>query len=205
MKNTENKVFNETEKTVIFLHTAVQYVMDKTITEQATYIKKAKEELNGSEESIFYYLNKMREAAKSDKKYLIIEYEPVIGGTIEALMKAPKQYNFCQWSFYTFFHADICPDGVEPNHKYNANDEKMEILAEFYGYPFILKYTIPVGYILTVSDIEKIKSEFTGPQTVKELRRLFWNVRKGIKPKKHFSFYEPDLEKLKDYIDRRKL
>ena len=114
MKNEGNKVFSETEKTVIFIHSAAQFEIDKTVTAEAVYIKKAKKDRRKSGKGIVYYLHEMREAAKSDKKYLIMEYEPIIGILIEALIRAPEQYHFCGWQFYTFFHADTCPEGVTP-------------------------------------------------------------------------------------------
>ena len=115
MKNEENKVFSNTQKTVIFIHSAVQFTIDKSITEEATYIKMANPKWKRSSKRVFYYLCEMREAAKSDKPYLIMEYEPVLGSTIDALMRAPEQNNFYQWRFDTFFHADTCPEGEKPD------------------------------------------------------------------------------------------
>ena len=203
MKNEGNKVFSETEKTVIFIHPAAQFVIDEAVTAEAAYIKKAKKDRRKSGKGLIYYLHEMREAAKSDKKYLIMEYEPIIGILIEALIRAPEQYNFCRWHFDTFFHADICPEGVTPDPMYNCNDEKMEVLLGFYNCPFVWKYTIPVGHNLTLSDLQKLRKDYSEPQTVKDLRRLAWNMRKGIKPKKLFPFYEADYKKLMDYADRR--
>ena len=203
MKNTENKIFSDTKKTVIFIHPAVQFVLDGSITGQATYIKMAEEDLHDSGENIFYYMQAMREAAASDKPYLIMEYEPVLGGTIDALMRAPEQYNFCGWHFDTFFHADTCPEGAAENPMYNANDDKMEVLLWFQYCPLVWKFTIPVGYVLTHSDMQKLRKDYSEPETPKELRRLMWNLRKGIKPKKLFPFYEANYQKLMDYANRR--
>jgi len=201
MKNEENRVLSETEKTILFIHGAVHLTIDGSITADAYYIKQAKQELKGTGESIFYYLHEIREAAKSDKNYLIMEYEPVIGETIEALLKAPGQYNFCHWNFYTFFHSDTRPEGAEDNAWYNSNDEKMEALWGFCNYPFISLYVIPVGKTLTVLDLQKIKKEHSEPETPKEFRRMLWNMKKGIKPKPEFPYYQINHEKLKAYIE----
>ena len=195
----ENNIFSETAKTVLFTHPAVQFTVDQSITKEAAYIKLAKEEWNDSGESILYYFNEMRNAANSDKKYLIMEYEPVIGETIKTLMEVPDKYHFCDWSFYTFFHADTCPQGEEPNLMYNTNDEKIEILSQFFNYSFILLNTIPPDYTLTAVDLQNIKDYFSFvPETVEEFEATLKNPRKPP-----FPFYEPDLLKLKAYLNKK--
>ena len=97
MKNTENKVFSDTAKTIIFTHPAVQFTIDETLKAEAVYIKKAKKDRKKSGKSLIYYAGEMRAAAKTDKHYLIMEYEPIIGTLITALLMAPEQYNFCRW------------------------------------------------------------------------------------------------------------
>jgi hypothetical protein len=62
-------------------------------------------------------------------------------------------------------------------------------------------YVIPVGHTLTITDLRKIKKDHSEPETPKEFRRLMWNMKKGIKPKPQFSYYEIDHEKLRAYID----
>ena len=203
MKNEENQIFSETAKTVLFVHAADKFTIDQSITSDAVIIQPPKKEWEGTGEVIFYYMQLMREAAKSGKNYIIMEYEPIIGATIEALIKAPEQYNFISWQFDTFFHADTCPEGVTPDPMYNANDEKMEILLGFYHYPFIWKYTIPVGYNLTLADLQRLKKDYSEPETPEEFELLMSNLKKGIKPTKLFPFYEADYEKLMDYANRR--
>jgi len=203
MKDTENKVFSDTAKTVIFTHPAVRFTIDETLKAEAVFIKKAKNDQKKNGESLIYYAEEMRAAAKTDKQYLIMEYEPLIGTLIEVLMQATEQYNFIRWRFDTFFHADSCPEGAEPDPMYNANDEKMEILLGFYHYPFIWKYTIPVGYNLTLTDLQRLKKDYSEPETPEEFELLMSNLKKGIKPKKLFPFYEADYEKMMDYYNRR--
>ena len=204
MKNNENLIFEEAEKTVLFIHSANQFIIDETVTAEAVYIKMAKEGLRGTEKSEPYYLEEMRKAAKTDKKYLIMEFDPFICDFIETMVKTPGQYNFCHWKFCIFFHADTCPPGEEPNPMYNLNDDKLKILWPLYHSEFFYMYTIPVGHTLNISDLEKMRKDLTGPETVKELRRLEWNLRKGRKPERlSFPFYEIDEEKIREYIDRR--
>jgi len=159
MKKTGNKIFSETAKTVLFIHRANCFIIDKSITEDAVYIKLAKEEWKESGESVLYYMREMKEAAKSDKKYLIMEYEYVIGYLIEELMKAPGQWNFTKWWFRAFFHADTCPQDEEPNPMYNTDDEKMDVLWQMCYYPFISKHTIPVGHTLTAHDLQRMEKD----------------------------------------------
>jgi len=200
MTHEENNIFSETAKTIIFIHPAAHFIIGQSITNDAAYIKLAKPEWNESGESILYYLNEMRDAANSDKKYLIMEYEPVIGETIKTLMEVPEKYHFCDWSFYTFFHADTCPPDEEPNPLYNTNNEKMEILSQFFHYSFILLNTIPIGHTLTATDLQSIKSYFSFvPETVEEFEATLKNPRKP-----HFPFYEPALVKLKAYLNKSK-
>jgi hypothetical protein len=198
MKNEENRVFSETEKTILFIHPAVQFTIDQSVTADAIYIKLAKEEWKESGEDIFYYLREMRAAAQSGKKYLVMEYEPIIGATIEALLLAPGQWNFCRWLMYTFLHADTCPEGAEPSPMYNANDEKMEVLRGLFNYPFIIKYSIPAGHTLTAADLQRMKKDFSGPETPEEFEELLRN-----KPKPLFPFYEIDNAKLKEFVGKR--
>jgi len=200
MTHKENNIFIETAKTIIFTHPAVHFTIDQSITNDAAYIKLAKPEWNESGESILYYLNEMRNAAHTDKKYLIMEYEPVIGETIKTLMEVPEKYHFCNWSFYTFFHADACPPDEEPNPLYNTSDEKMEILSQLFNYSFILLNTIPIDYTLTATDLQSIKNYFSfTPKTVEEFEAALKNPRKPL-----FPFYEPDLIKLKVYLNKSK-
>ena len=84
MTHEENNIFSETAKIVLFIHPATHFTIDQSITNDATYIKLAKPEWNESGESILYYLNEMRNAAHTDKKYLIMEYKLVIGETLRA-------------------------------------------------------------------------------------------------------------------------
>ena len=83
MTHEENNIFSVTAKIVLFIHPAAHFIIDQSITNDAAYIKLAKPEWNESGESILYYLNEMRNAAHTDKKYLIMEYEAVIGETIK--------------------------------------------------------------------------------------------------------------------------
>jgi len=203
MKNDENKIFSETEKTVIFIHAANQFIMDNTITSEAIYIRLADEELRGTERSEPYYLEELRKAARSDKNYIIMEFDPFICDLVDKLIKSPE-YDFWRWHLYVFFHADTCPPGEEPSSMHNLDDEKLGILWPLYHSEFILKYTIPVGHTLTLEDLHKMRKDFTGPETVKELRRLEWSIRKGIKPKRlSFPFYEIDNKTMKEFMKRR--
>ena len=198
----ENRILGETEKMIIFVHKAVQFNIGKSITEDTTIIPPALEEWQGTGESIFYYMLELREAAKSDKKYIIMEFEPIVGETIKALMLVPEQYNFYKWNFFTFFNADSCPAGEKYNPMYYANDDKMSVLLDLFNYPFIFNYTIPIGYYLEAEDLEKMKKDISGPRTEKDFRRMMWNIRKGKKPERlSFPFYETDYERLKVYIE----
>jgi hypothetical protein len=122
--------------------------------EEAVYIKLAKEEWKESCKSILYYYREMKAAAKSNKKNIIMKYEYIIAFMIEELLKAPGQYNFCKWKFHIFFHSDTCPEGKEPNPMYNDRDEKLALLWELFSFSFIFMYTIPVGHILTIADLQ---------------------------------------------------
>ena len=203
MKKDENMIFSQTIKTVIFIHTANHLVIDSNIMADASYIKLAKEGLRETEGSEPYYLNEMRKAAKTDKKFIIMEFDPFICDLVERLIKTPE-YNFWRWRLYIFFHADVCPPGEEPSPLYNLNDEKLGFLCPLYYSPFILKYTIPVGHILTLSDLDKMRKDFTGPETAKESRRLEMCIKKGIIPERlSFPYYEINERKMRDFIDRR--
>jgi hypothetical protein len=200
MRNTENFVFRDTKKTVIFIHKANSFIIDKSVTAGAFFIKLAKEEWKENGESVLYYYGRMKAAAKSDKKYIIMEYEAAIGEIIDELLQAPGQYNFCRWLFYAFFHADTCPEGSEQSTMYNTNDDKMDVLCQMYGFPFISAHTIPVGYTLTVFDLQRLYKDFSPPETVEELEELFKNPKKDPV----FPFYEADYEKLKEYAKRKR-
>ena len=145
----------------------------------------------------------MKAAAKSNKKYLIMEYEYIIAYMIEELLKAPGQWNFNRWYFRIFFHADNCPEGKEPDPMYNANDEKLDLLWELNRFPFIFKCSIPVGHTLTIADLQRMEKDARGPETVEELKELFENVKNGIRKEPLFPYYETDYEKVKEYIARQ--
>jgi len=199
-----NKIFSESEKTLIFVHKANSFVIDKSVMKEAAYIKLAKEEWKESGEDVLYYYLGMKAAAKSNKKYLIMEYEYIIAFMIEELLKAPGQWNFTKWNFRIFFHADTCPEGKEPDPMYNANDEKLDLLWELNSFPFIIKCSIPVGHNLTIADLQRMEKDASGPETVEEFKELFENMKNGIKKELLFPYYETDYEKLKEYIARHK-
>jgi hypothetical protein len=204
MKINSNKIFSESEKTLIFIHKEINFIIDKSVMEEAVYIKLAKEEWKESGESILYYFREMKAAAKSNKKYLIMEYEYITAFMIEELFKVSGQYNFYKWKFHIFFHADICHEGKEPNPMYNDNDEKLALLWELFSYSFIFMYTIPVGHTLTIADLQRMEKEARGPETEEELKELIENMKNNNKKEPLFPFYETDYEKLKKYIDRHK-
>jgi len=197
-----NKIFSESEKTLIFVHKESDFVIDKSVMEEAFYIELAEKKLKGSGINVLYYYIGMKEAAKSNKKYLIVEYEYIIAYLIEELLKAPGQWNFNRWYFRIFFHADTCPEGKKPDPMYNANDEKLNLLWELNSFPFIFKCTIPVGHTLTLADLQRMEKDSRGPETEVEFKELFENVKNGIKKEPLFPYYETDYKKVKEYITR---
>ena len=74
MENTANAPFNETEKTVIFPHSAVSFELDQKVKDDAYSINKAGE----GAEAIPYYVSELRKAALSDRNFIIIDYEKTI-------------------------------------------------------------------------------------------------------------------------------
>ena len=203
MKGNGNKIFGESEKTLIFIHKESSFTIDKSVMEEAVYIKLAKEEWKESGESILYYYREMKAAAKSKKKYLIMEYEYINAFMIEELLKAPGQYNFFKWKFHIFFHADTCPEGKEPNPMYNASDDKLALLWELFSVSFIGMYTIPVGHTLTIADLQRMEEDARGPETEEKLKEMIENMKNGTKKEHLFPYYETDIEKLKEYITRQ--
>jgi len=200
----KNKVFGETEKTIIFIHTANLFIIDGTITAEAVYIKQA-EEGYGTERSEPYYLDELRKAAATDKDFIIMEYDPFICDVIENLITGvPKQYNLCRWCLLIFFHADTCPPGEENHPMYNLNDEKLEILWPLFYSQFFYLYTMPVGHTLTLMELKKLKNGNVGPDTtVEEFEEYLRNTKLGIFPKPVFPFYDIDDKKMIEFIDRR--
>ena len=186
MENTANAPFSETEKTVIFLHSAVSFEIDQKIKDDAYCIMKAGE----GEEAVLHYVSELRKAALSDRNFIIMDYEYIIGFLINMLMQAPGQYNFYGWNFNIFFHADTAPAGVKQHEMYNAGDEKYQILRELLDCPIIIKYAVPVGY--TVDDFQKIKGFFKEPDDIESFKELFRNPRKPP-----FPYYEADYNRLK--------
>ena len=198
MKNTDNLAFSETKKTVIFLHDAVSFKLDQKITDDAVFIKKVESDLEGSGMDILYYVDAIREAALSDKNIIIMDFEYIIGVTIDTLMKVPGQYNFLNWHFYTFFHADTTPPNEKEHKMYNDSDEKYTILWDLLVCPMILKYALPVGHIVTYEELKQLMDFFKTPENVKSIEELM-----RYKPKSPFPFYEEDYKRLKTLIDER--
>ena len=128
MKNNPNLILNETKKTVIFIHSQNQFTVDESIMKEAVYIKLAKEGLRGTEKSKPYYIAELRKAAKTDKPFVVMEYEPFIVDHIESMMGIKNRYYLWDWRFFIFFHADTCPDNEEPSPMHNLNNEKLDLL-----------------------------------------------------------------------------
>ena len=204
-KKKKDNVFNTSKKVVIFIHPAVNFTIDESIMSNAEYIELTEAELDGVEEfdeafgGIMYYYQKLSDAAQSDKKYIIMEYEFAIGEIILNFMKMPKQHHFGNWQFFTFFHADTCPPGAIPSPLYNLSDEKLDVLCDLYSYPFILKYCIPPGYIIGAGDIKKLWDEFKDWGDAKDLIDFMRNRRDPL-----FPFYEEDEKKLKAHVRKKK-
>jgi len=189
MEKSANSPFSETEKTVIFLHSEVSFEIDQKIKDDAFYIKKEGE----GGEAALHYVRELRKAALSGKNFIIIEYEKLIGLIINTLLETPGQFNFCGWYFNIFFHADTAPTGGEQHKMYNAGNEKYKILWELYGYSFITKYAIPVGYTVTYDDFRKLKDFFKEPEDIEAFKELLRNP-----PRSPFPYYEADYKKFKD-------
>ena len=139
MEKNRNWVFCDTDKMVLFIHPDIRFTLDSSLLAESHFIQPARDKWRGDEIELLYYCKVLREAALTDKKYLIIEYSPMIGLLIDSLRKAPDQYNFCRWSFLTFYNADK---------KYDLND-----------YPFIVKYAVSPDSVLRHEDLEKLRSD----------------------------------------------
>jgi len=111
MKGNGNKIFGESEKTLIFIHKESSFTIDKSVMEEAVYIKLAKEEWKESGESILYYYREMKAAAKSKKKYLIMEYEYINAFMIEELLKRLGNTIFSNGSFTSSFMLTLALKG----------------------------------------------------------------------------------------------
>lgn len=194
MEKSANAPFSETEKTVIFLHSEVSFEIDQKIKDNAYCIEKAEE----GEVAAIHYVRELRKAALSDKNFIIMHYEKVIGFIINILLQTPGQYYFCGWRFNIFFHADTAPAGVKQHEMYNANDKKYQILRELFDCPFIFKYAIPVGYTATYDDLRKIKDFFKEPEDIESFEELFKNP-----PQSPLPYYETDYKRLKNFIKKR--
>jgi len=200
----KNRAFGDSGKTVIFVHKACQFNIEESLWAEADYIEQAKKGY-GTESSEPYYLEEMRKAAATNKRFIIMEFDPYICGVIETLItRANGQYNFYHWCFYIFFHADACPPGEEASPLYNLNEEKLAILRPLYYSEFILKYTMPVGHTITLAELKKLKNVNTGPETTaEEFREFVENFKKGILQKPVYEFYEIDNLTMINYIDRK--
>ena len=161
------------------------------------FIDKAPAELDGSGEDILYYVNELKKAALSDKNIIIMDYNYIICLTIDALLKAPGQYNFCSWGFFTFFHADTTPSNDKSHEMYNASDDKYRILWELTQFPFLFKYTIPAGHNVTYDEIKELKDYFKPREDIESLEELFRNPKKPL-----FPYYEADHNTLMALIKK---
>ncbi|MCL2128999.1 MAG: hypothetical protein FWH35_01425 [Treponema sp.] len=203
MKNKESRFLGEQGKTVIFVHTANQFSINNSIMANAVYLRFAGNGLRRPRKSESYYLEELKKAANTDKEFLILEFDPYICGLMEKLINT-QENDFRHWKLYIFFHADSCPPGEEPHTMYNLDDDKLGILWPVYNYPFIARYTIPVGHTLSALDLLKIKKDLTAPKTVEELRRSEWNMKRGRETEKaSFPFYEINEIKMREFINRR--
>ena len=189
MEKSDNSPFSETEKTVIFLHSEVSFEIDQKIKDDAYYIKKAGED----EVAALHYVRELRKAALSDKNFIIMYYEKLIGFLINILLQTPGQYNFYNWSFNIFFHADTAPADGKQHEMYNAGNEKYQVLWDLLGCPFIFKYAIPVGYTVTYDDFRKIKEFFKEPEDIEAFEKLLKNP-----PRSPLPYYEADYKRFKD-------
>ena len=198
MKNNPNNIFSETKKVIIFIHSENQFIIDESVMSEAVYIKLAKEGIRGTEKSRAYYLAELRKAAKTDKPYIVMEFEPFICDHIESMMRTKRKYYFWNWNFIIFFHADSCPQGEKPNPMYNLSYEKLEILWPLYYFPIIIKYTLPVQYVLEISDLQNIMIDLKAFESTENLWDMAFSLRQPA-----FPFYEINRVIMRNYIDSR--
>ena len=175
---------SEEGKIVIFIHAANQFIIDGSITANAVYIKMADEECEESGKSLIYYKTEIKNAEMSDKKYLIIEYEPAIGSLIKSLFRKKEEINFNNWMFLAFFHNE-----------YMAPVNDRDTIMSFLGFNYILRYTIPAGYVLTANDLQKIDDDLAVPDTREEFIKKFG---KSFKP--YFPHYKVDDDIFKEFL-----
>ena len=157
-------------KTVIFRNKAAVFGFDEDISSKAFFIEEQKPE--DDETRGVYYAAAIREAADSDKLFIVMDYSETTAFLFELMLTFSKNYEYAEWNFMTFFHDDdvVC---MKEKKQTNYCDLKRKLLMNMLNYGFIMKYVLPFGHILTGQDIKAIKDFWMEPEDAETFDELF--------------------------------
>jgi hypothetical protein len=177
MKKEYDKTFAVPPKTVIFSNIGAVFNLDENIRKNAFSIINPLED--DVEATLRHYEKEIREAALSDKKYVLTRSSPLIAGSFEKLLLDSGSPNFKDWKFMTFLHDYEAMD-AEP-----GTIKRMELYKRCFflvmgKYEFILKYTIPYGHTITGEDLKAIDDFWEAPRYARTSEEL--TNRKSLFP-----------------------
>ena len=177
MEKEYDKTFAVPPKTVIFSNIGAVFNLDENIRKNAFNIINPLED--DVEATLKHYEKEIREAALSDKQYVLTRSSPLIAGCFEELLLDSGSPDYKDWKFITFLH-DYETIDAEPGTKKRMELYKRCFFLVMGNYEFIMKYTIPYGHTITGEDLKAIDDFWEAPgyaRTGEELTK-----RKSIFP-----------------------
>ena len=160
MKKEGNNTFRVPPKTVIFSNIGAVFSLDESIRRNTFNIINPLED--DVEKTLKHYEKEIREAALSDKQYVLTRSSPLIAGSFEELLLDSGSQNYKDWKFITFLHDYEAID-AEPGTKKRMELYKRCFFLVMGKYDFIMKYTIPYGHTITVEELKAIDDSWEAP------------------------------------------
>ena len=102
------------------------------------------------------YLEHLMLAALSEYSIILMNYNYLLGKTLETLREMPKKPNAADWLFLSFFHNDSELTEVNTEKKEDLLGIKIKEIETMLDFPFIKKIEIPYRYQFTYQNLWKI-------------------------------------------------
>ena len=133
---------------VIFRHKAASFKLASRLRRDALYIKEP--DLTNEESAIAFYTKELKRVENSNKSFIVMNYNPIIGGLFRSLLNNPNTFEYKNWSFITFFHDDHATLSLQSRKIPDIIEEKVNILLDMLILSCMRRLIIPFNYEITL-------------------------------------------------------
>ena len=113
------------------------------------------------------YFKHLMSAALSNFSIILMNYNYILGKTLEALREMPEKPNAADWLFLSFFHSDSELTEANKVAKADLLGIKFKEIESMLDFPFIKKIEIPYRYQITYQNLWKILEDIPVENVIK--------------------------------------